>query len=88
METRDTVPVSIWLKPHKTKLLYCMFCREDLKCAMEGVPGEILMGIDASVVLNDNYRALKFPVKIKCRGNSTKYGRCPAMYIIQGFIEE
>ena len=86
--TDTTITISMWLKKSGPRLNFCMICREAIKAQFEGTPGELLVGIDASYIGDDSYRPLKFPIRIKCSGHSQRYGKCPAIYVIQGFIEE
>ena len=81
------LPVSIWLKQSTPTVYYCMRCRSNLGVKLEGQPKQMLFGIDASQI-EDNYRPLTFPIKIKCQGKHEIYGRCMMEYIIQGFITE
>lgn len=30
---------------------------------------------------------MKAPFSFKCKGGSTKHGRCPMLYIMEGFVE-
>lgn len=84
MDTART-PVSIWLKKTAPIMYFCMFCREGLRIQLEGKPQNMIVGIDASEI-QDNYRPLEFPIRIKCYGKHIKYGKCKMEYIIQGFI--
>lgn len=83
----DRISISIWLKKSAPTVNYCMFCRDNLGVKLEGVPSVVLVGIDAAQI-QDNYRPLVMPIRIKCYGKSQRYGKCPAEYIIQGFVED
>lgn len=85
MEQLPKTPVSIWLKQSTPTVYYCMRCRSNLGVKLEGHPSSIIFGIDASII-EDNYRPLTFPIKIKCQGKHPEHGRCMMEYIIQGFI--
>lgn len=82
------IPISMWFRPSKLRLNFCMICRSDLHFAYEGMPQQIIVGVDASVPQGENYRPLKFPIKVRCDGRSQIHGRCPALWIIQGNIDE
>lgn len=85
---KDRIPISVWLSPSKLRLNFCMICRSNLGFRVEGNPSKIIVGVDASVPQGENYRPLKFPIKVYCDGRSQIWGPCPALWIIQGIIEE
>lgn len=82
----ERIPVSLWLKSSSPVLYFCMRCRTGLNIKLEGEPKNMIVGIDAAKI-EDNYRPLTFPIRIKCYGKHEIYGRCMMEYIIQGFIE-
>lgn len=84
----DTLRISVWLRPEKTgRILWCMLCRDSLGIKVEGTP-RVVVQSDANLAQNDSYRPLKFPIKIRCRNHHPDFGRCPALWIIQGYVDE
>jgi hypothetical protein len=78
--------ISVWIKRRKNaymRLFFCMICRTGLfqykGNIVSVIPGDTeTEGEDVS----------KFPFIIECKGNSVKYGRCPATYVVEGYVEE
>lgn len=83
----DRIPISVWLKEGAPRLFFCMYCRENMHIKLEGNVKTMIVGIDASEI-KDNYRPLKFPIRIRCNGRNQKYGNCKLEYVIQGFVDE
>lgn len=77
------LPISVWLTQSKSYLLHCFICGNSLGIKVDGQPTLVNVGLDAS---QSKEEALKTPIRLACQNRHAVHGKCPAYYIIQGFI--
>lgn len=76
---------SVWLRRNNEKehIFYCNTCQ----CPLFKYQGSVAMMVPGNVNNNDEGEmVMQFPLIIPCRGHSPKYGKCPAVYVIEGFV--
>lgn len=83
-DVKKVEDISIQLRRGKSRPLFCMICRTGLYVVIEGFPVSVFPGNPNA----EGTRNLKFPIIIRCTGKSEKWGRCPARWIIEGYVEE
>lgn len=80
----NSLPISVWLTESKSYLLHCFICGSSLGLKVDGQPTLVNVGLDASKPQGE--KALQTPMRMACQNRHAVHGRCPAYYIIQGFI--
>jgi hypothetical protein len=82
-------PISVWIvKRTQTPLrfFFCNICRSGL-FKYKGSVVSIIPGDSGDLEASGEWVA-NFPYYVRCYGHSPKYGKCPAIYIIQGYVED
>jgi hypothetical protein len=84
---------SVWLRRsnEKTRMFFCTTCRYGLlryKGSVASIIPGNAEGFEASQIPENYTKTIKMPIEIRCGGSSAKYGRCPAVYIFEGIVDE
>src|SRR5437588_10543663 len=83
-DNKPVEPISVFIKKsQQERFFFCNYCRNGL-FKYNGAITNIIPGNAAM----EGSTAMKFPMKIKCKGHSAKWGDCPALYIIEGYVVE
>lgn len=85
------IPISVYLRPSSEyRMLFCMMCRGGMQFRIEGVPKLIIPSDITNIdeVLGEKIKPLQFPIKFRCSKTFDDGQRCPALYIIQGFVTD
>lgn len=78
--------ITVWIQKTRhsyQRMFFCMICRTGI-FKYKGSIVTVVPG-DAD---SEGQEVLSFPFEARCKGNSMKYGKCPAVYIVQGYTEE
>lgn len=84
----EVMSIFLTRNPHKQRIFHCFLCR----WRVFKFQGEFASAIPGDATAEQAEQetqgeVMKAPFSIKCQGKSMTQGRCPMLYVIDGFVQ-